>query len=94
MTIHKNEEVIMDENCANSGITIPPSIVKEIQQQKIFIKQLFTVVFMICLFVGIGIVGSEFTNNKIESASWIKIVSGSGVFWFSVYSLKIILKIK
>lgn len=63
-------------------------------ERKQFIERLIAVGFMLFMLIGICLLGMEFTNNKIESESWLKLVSGLGVCWFSLYGMKIILKIK
>lgn len=46
------------------------------------------------MITAILMLGLQFTDTRLESTSWIKVVAGCGVFWFSIYGLKIILKIK
>ena len=46
------------------------------------------------MITAILILGLQFTDGKLESTSWIKVVAGCCVFWFSIYGLKIILKVK
>lgn len=64
------------------------------RERKQFVENLISVGFMLLILTGIGIVGIEFTNTKLEATSWIKIVAGCCVFWFSIYGIKIILRIK
>lgn len=59
-----------------------------------FFERIISIVFMITILATILIVGLEFTNSKLESTSWVKVVAGCCVFWFSVYGIKIILKVK
>lgn len=79
---------------------VPQDLPKTFQQQtknlerKQFVERLIAVAFMVFMLVGIYLLGMEFTNNKIESESWLKLVAGLGVCWFSIYGMKIILKIK
>jgi len=63
-------------------------------ERKQFIERLMSVGFMLLMLVGITIIGFEFTSTKIENESWIRVVAGCAVCWFSVYGMKIILKIK
>ncbi|MHB8871649.1 MAG: hypothetical protein ACYC5G_04305 [Candidatus Doudnabacteria bacterium] len=59
-----------------------------------FLERTFSIVFMITILAAILIIGLEFTDSKLESTSWVKVIAGCLVFWFSVYGIKIILKIK
>ena len=63
-------------------------------ERRQFLDHMKSIVFMITILVAILIVGLEFTDSKLESTSWVKIIAGCCVFWFSVYGIKIILKIK
>lgn len=63
-------------------------------ERKQFIERLIAVAFMVFMLLGIYLLGMEFTNTRIESESWLKVIAGLGVCWFSIYGMKIILKIK
>ncbi|MDQ7818739.1 MAG: hypothetical protein RDU14_17060 [Melioribacteraceae bacterium] len=63
-------------------------------KRKQLLERILSIVFMITILAAILIVGLEFTSTKLESTSWVKVVAGCCVFWFSIYGLKIILKVK
>lgn len=54
----------------------------------------WTLFFLIFLVVSVYLLGLEFINTEVEKESWLKITAGIAGCTFTIYGLKIILKLK
>lgn len=97
ISIHLAHRQYHRERKLSLSNTTPSAIFRKQKKDlahKQFRERLMSIGLMLLLLVGLTIIGFQFTSTRLETESWIRVIAGCGICWYSIYGIKIILKIK